>query len=68
MYPCFHGKTIFEILDNTSLLEGDIVRYLRQILDRLMQIRNATDDRELVDKLEYAKERIIACLKEIDVV
>lgn len=47
--PCMEGKTFIEILKNTSLLEGDLIRILMQVLDRLEQINKAKDD-ELVIK------------------
>ncbi|MFW6014359.1 MAG: DEAD/DEAH box helicase [Nanoarchaeota archaeon] len=47
--PCMEGKTFIDILKNTSLLEGDLIRILMQVLDRLEQINKASED-ELVLK------------------
>ncbi len=46
--PCMEGKSFLEILKNTSLLEGDLIRILMQVLDRLEQMSKAVDD-ELID-------------------
>jgi len=66
--PCYNGKSIFDIIANTNLLEGDLIRFFRQILDRIGQLKNATDDRELVATLENCQLLIKTCLKDIDVV
>ncbi len=66
--PCFDGKTIFDVVENTSLLEGDIIRLLRQMLDRIRQISNATPDNTLKSKLHDCQQRIISCLKDVDVI
>ncbi|MBI4146046.1 DEAD/DEAH box helicase [Candidatus Woesearchaeota archaeon] len=66
-HPCYNGANLFEILDYSSLLEGDLVRYFRQILDRLKQISIATQDRELQDKLRHVDEKLNVCLKDIDI-
>jgi len=66
--PCYDGKTIFDMVETTSLLEGDIIRLLRQMLDRIRQISSATTDNTLISKLHDCKNRIINCLKDVDVV
>jgi len=67
VHPCYNGANIFELLDNSSLLEGDIVRFFRQIMDRMNQIRMATGDRDLIHKIEFAKDKIVACLGDMGV-
>mgnify|MGYP001993899230 CR=1 FL=1 len=67
IHPCYHGSTIFDILKNTNLLEGDLIRIFRQILDRIGQIRNATTDERLSAMLHNSQTLIIDCLKDIDV-
>ena len=47
VHPCYHGKDIFFIMKNTNFLEGDVIRFFRQMLDRFGQIRNATSDERL---------------------
>ena len=65
--PCYLGKSIFDIIDNTTLLEGDLIRYFRQILDRIGQLKHATEDADLVDRLDHIKEKITTTIKDIDV-
>lgn len=50
--PIYHGKTFFEVLQLTNLLEGDLIRIYTQILDRLGQIRKATTNSRLRNKIE----------------
>jgi superfamily II RNA helicase len=68
IHPIYHGESIFTVLHNTNLLEGDIVRLLRQIVDRLGQIKIATPDRRLGDMIVNCQESVKKCLEEIDVV
>jgi len=67
VHPCYNGANIFELLDNSSLLEGDIVRFFRQIMDRMNQIKMASGNRDLIDKIEFAKDKIMACLGDMGV-
>ncbi len=66
--PCFDGESIFELVKNTNLLEGDIIRLLRQILDKARQIREATKDTALGSKLHECQQKVRNCLKDVDVV
>lgn len=66
VHPCYHGKTIFEIISNTNLLEGDIIRFLRQVLDRLGQIREATEDHQLRNLTDSCSHLIKDCIKDVD--
>jgi len=66
IHPCYHGKTIFDIISNTNLLEGDIIRFFRQMADRLGQIRDATEDFHLRKLAESCTYVIKDSLKEID--
>ena len=68
VHPCYHGDTIFDILGNTNLLEGDILRLFRQMMDRMNQIKMATTDTQLRDRMENCQRLVIACLKDIDAV
>lgn len=48
--PIYHGKTFTEVLKNTNLLEGDLIRILMRIMDKLEQIDKALeheDDRTI---------------------
>lgn len=55
IYPAYYGKSFFDVLDLTNLLEGDVIRYYAQVLDRIGQIRKAATDSELLAKLENCK-------------
>ena len=66
IHLCYHGQDIFKILKNTNLVEGDIIRFFRQMLDKISQIMNSTEDRALAQKLKICKELIISSLSDID--
>jgi superfamily II RNA helicase len=66
--PCYEGASIFDIMKNTNLLEGDLIRFFRQILDRIGQIKSATSDHELTKKCDNVQKIVLDCLKDIDVV
>ncbi len=68
VHPCSDGKSVLEIMKNTNLLEGDLIRFFRQMLDRLGQIRNATRDLKLVGMCKGCEGTIQQCLKDIDAV
>ena len=68
MHPCYDNKTIFDIMDNTNLLEGDLIRFFRQILDKINQIKQATQDQRLKQILKSCQGLIINCLRDIDTV
>ena len=53
------GAEFVEVMELTNILEGDIVRFFRQILDLLQQIQHATLDDEL-------REKVIALKKKVD--
>ncbi len=53
--PLCEGKTFFEILKNTNLLEGDLIRIMTQILDRVGQIRKASHDYTLINKMKNTR-------------
>ena len=50
--PVYQGQTFFELIDNTNLLEGDIIRIFAQINDRIGQIKKATTDHKLSNKMD----------------
>lgn len=68
IHPCYNGKSFFTLLDKSSLLEGDVIKFFKQMLDRIGQIRKATRDQRLVDMLRECAVRIDKCLEGIDVV
>ena len=66
IHPCYYNKSIFDILENTNLLEGDLIRFFRQILDRINQIKKATEDERLRQMLRSCQDLIMNCLRDID--
>ena len=68
IHPCYYNKSIFDIMENTNLLEGDLIRFFRQILDRLNQIKKATKDERLKQMLKSCRDLIFNCLRDIDTV
>lgn len=54
----FEENDFCSLLDLTSMSEGDIVRFFRQIIDLLRQVYHATDNAELRNKLEFLLDRI----------
>ena len=65
IHPCCHNKSIFDIMENTNLLEGDLIRFFRQILDRINQIKKATKDERLKQMLRSCQDLILNCLRDI---
>ena len=68
IHPCYHGQSIFDILRNTNLLEGDIIRFFRQMIDRMTQIRNATHNARLVEILKNLEGVILHSLQDVDAI
>ncbi|MCK4927316.1 MAG: hypothetical protein KAS11_02535, partial [Candidatus Aenigmarchaeota archaeon] len=68
VYPCYKESSIFDIIDNTNLLEGDVIRLFRQVLDIIGQIRNATDDPDLIKMLKNCEHKIDISMGDIDVI
>jgi len=62
----YHGRSLFKILENTNLLEGDVIRFFRQIADRLGQVKSATQDSSLRDMLSNCQKLVDDCLGEFD--
>ncbi|MBI5389919.1 DEAD/DEAH box helicase [Candidatus Woesearchaeota archaeon] len=67
VHPCYYGESFFKIIENTNLLEGDLVRFFRQLIDRIKQVQAASRDERLRDLLDAVVEKIDFCLKDIDV-
>jgi superfamily II RNA helicase len=66
--PIYKGKTIFDVLGNTNLLEGDVIRFFKQIIDRLGQVKKATKDEALKMMLNKCQEIVSLSLQDIDVI
>jgi superfamily II RNA helicase len=54
----YGGAEFTELMKYTSMLEGDIVRFIRQIIDLLEQIMHSTIDDNLKDKIKDVERRI----------
>ena len=68
IHPCYHGTDLFKILFNTNLLEGDVIRFFRQLIDKLGQIKSATPDERLRDMLSNCQKVVEDCVKDFGVV
>ena len=68
IHPCYYRKTIFDIIKNTNLLEGDLIRFFRQIVDKIHQIRNSTQDERLIQLLNNCEDLIENTLMDVDLV
>ena len=66
VHPCYQGKSMFEIMKNANFLEGDLLRFFRQMLDRLSQIINATEDERLKAMCKSCQQLILHSLADID--
>jgi superfamily II RNA helicase len=54
----YHNGDFLEMMRFTNLLEGDYIRLFRQLLDMLKQIKRATWDYDLIDRVERCMQRI----------
>jgi superfamily II RNA helicase len=54
----YEGCDFVELMKYTNMPEGDIVRFIRQIIDLLQQIQHATADEELRHKVLHIKDQI----------
>jgi superfamily II RNA helicase len=67
IHPIMQRKTFIEILKNTNMVEGDLMRLLMQTLDRLEQVDRAVDDHEISAKVRNCKHLIRDSLEGIGV-
>jgi superfamily II RNA helicase len=65
IYPVYEGKTFFDVLDNTNLLEGDMIRFYGQILDRIGQIKKASTNSELNLRMQNSQGIILKSMEGI---
>ncbi|HIG93439.1 TPA: DEAD/DEAH box helicase [Candidatus Woesearchaeota archaeon] len=66
--PLYEGKSFFDLLEMSTWLEGDLIRFLAQILDRIGQIKKASNDYRLVQKMNNCKGYVEKTLEGIYVV
>ncbi len=55
VYPVYHGKSFFEVMQYTNLLEGDLIRFYAQILDRIGQVKKASSDHYVISKMNNCR-------------
>ncbi len=55
IHPVYQGKSFFEVLQMSNLQEGDLIRFYAQILDRVGQIKKASGDLSLSQKMNNCK-------------
>ena len=68
IHPLYHGQNLLKIIENTNLLEGDLIRFFRQIEDKLRQIKSATEDRSLMDMLSNCQKLVDNCVGKFDTI
>ena len=68
VHPLYHGQNLLKIIENTNLLEGDIIRFFRQIEDKLRQVKSATEDKSLRDMLSNCQKIVEDCVGEFDTI
>ena len=68
VHPLYHGQSLIKIIENTNLLEGDVIRFFRLIEDKLRQIKSATEDRSLRDMLSNCQKIVEDCVGEFDTI
>lgn len=67
IHPCYEHKKFIDLLKNTNMPEGDVIRLFMQILDKLEQIDRASQDEVLIAKIRNVKSLIRSCLEGIHV-
>jgi superfamily II RNA helicase len=56
-----------KLLNLTKLDEGDIIRLMRRIIDMIRQIKHATDDIHLIERLDNCQQKIDRDIVKIDI-
>ncbi len=65
IYPIYNGKSFFDVLKLSNLLEGDLIRLYSQINDRIGQIRKASNDYKVLNKIENCRRIVDQALEGI---
>jgi superfamily II RNA helicase len=68
VYPCYNKKDIFEVLRNTNMPEGDLIRFFRQMIDKIRQIRKATRNQEIITRMDDCQDLVQDCIEAVDIV
>ena len=58
IHPLYHQKKFFEILKNSNLLEGDLIRIFMRIMDKLEQIGKALNNEKQLVMIHNCKDII----------
>ncbi len=53
-----NGCDFKDLIDLSNLDEGDLIRLIRRIIDMLRQIKHASTDYELMDKIHFCHEKL----------
>jgi superfamily II RNA helicase len=64
--PCQNDGSFFDILDITSISEGNLIRFYNQITDRIQQIQRASMNPHLSQKLTHIRDRIRVFLEDVN--
>ncbi|OGI65484.1 hypothetical protein A2642_04710 [Candidatus Nomurabacteria bacterium RIFCSPHIGHO2_01_FULL_39_10] len=65
IHPIYHGKTFFDVLELINLQEGDLIRIYMQILDRLGQVKKASTQHQLLNRITNCQGIIMKALEGI---
>ena len=65
VHPIYHIEDFFSVLNETNLLEGDLIRIYLQILDRTGQIKKASTRSEQLLKINNVEGLIKKALEGI---
>ena len=55
IYPIYNGKSFFTVLEDTDFLEGDLIRFYLQVLDRIGQVKKASVSYHLINKMDNCR-------------
>lgn len=51
VYPIYNGQSFFEVMNQTNLVEGDLIRFFSQIIDKIGQVKKASADHRIIAKM-----------------
>ncbi len=66
IHPIYSEEDIFKAIKNTNIMEGNIIRIYRQIIDRINQIQGSEVSMKTNEKLSRARENLLKFIEEID--
>ena len=67
VHPVYKKMKFIDILENTTMPEGDLIRFFMQLLDRLEQIDRATQDEGLRNLMRNCKHLVKQSLEGIHI-